>query len=66
MAEVVHTADATSNELLVTDRQYCAHSERNDSVVGPLPTEGYCIYDERPSIEHTNVERVSPILPLPF
>jgi len=66
MAEVVHTADASSNELLVMDRQDCAHSERNDSVVGPLPTEGYCIYDERPTIEHATIEPVSLKLPLPF
>ncbi|KAJ4983182.1 calcium/proton exchanger [Stagonosporopsis vannaccii] len=51
MAEIVRAGHAGSDDLSVAGPQDCTHSERNDSITGPLPTEGYRIYDERPLTE---------------
>lgn len=37
--------------VLADDTRDCLYTERNDSVIGPLPTEGYRIFDARPECE---------------
>lgn len=53
MAEVALSSQAGSDGA---KPQQDSFTERNDSVVGPLPTEGYLIFDARPTSElSTNV-----------
>lgn len=54
MAEVILAREARSHESLFIEPQHgCTDSGRHDSVVGPLPTEGYRIFDARPTVEYT-------------
>ncbi|KAF3010649.1 hypothetical protein E8E13_004645 [Curvularia kusanoi] len=51
MAEETLASEASNDGSHVTEPQEYAHSGRNDSVIGPLPTEGYRIFDARPSVD---------------
>jgi hypothetical protein len=52
MAEVFMASEASNNESPFVEPQNDYHdSGRNDSVIGPLPTEGYRIFDARPTVE---------------
>jgi len=54
MAEVILASETSSHEPLFIEPQHdCTDSGRHDSVVGPLPTEGYRIFDARPTVEYT-------------
>ena len=53
MAEVILASEANNNEAVFIEPQHdYTDSGRNDSVVGPLPTEGYRIFDARPTVEY--------------
>lgn len=51
MAEAVLTIEASNDGSLVAEPRDCLYTERNDSVIGPLPTEGYRVFDARPECE---------------
>lgn len=51
MAEVVLAGEASNDSSLIAEPQGCTYAERNDSCIGPLPTEGYRIFDARPESE---------------
>jgi hypothetical protein len=51
MAEVVLASEAGNDGSLISEPQDCIYTERNDSVIDPLPTEGYRIFDVRPKSE---------------
>jgi hypothetical protein len=52
MAEVFMASEASNNiSPFVEPQNDYTDSGRNDSVIGPLPTEGYHIFDARPTVE---------------
>jgi hypothetical protein len=53
MAEVILASEASNDETQSVEPQHdYTDSGRNDSVIGPLPTEGYRIFDTRPTVEY--------------
>ncbi|OSS49077.1 hypothetical protein B5807_05413 [Epicoccum nigrum] len=53
MAEVILASEASNDETQFVEPQHdYTDSGRNDSVIGPLPTEGYRIFDTRPTVEY--------------
>ncbi|KAF2630560.1 hypothetical protein BU25DRAFT_488735 [Macroventuria anomochaeta] len=46
----MQTTDTCDDASVVADHQDCIYNGRDDSVVGTLPTEGYHIFDARPSV----------------
>jgi hypothetical protein len=52
MAEVFMASEANNNiSPFVEPQNDYTDNGRNDSVIGPLPTEGYRIFDARPMVE---------------